>query len=93
MVTGVRKFFCWAGPLEPVARLEVCSRRLFRLPLLVHALRAVHGRDVAEATFLSTRHSGRRLVGRQSADSMFLNQRQGGTYIGGAEKIGLCAAD
>ena len=22
-----------------------------------------------------------------------LNQRQGGTYIGGAEKIGLCAAD
>ena len=26
MVTGARKLFCWAGPLEPVARLEVFGR-------------------------------------------------------------------
>ena len=68
MVTGARKLFCWERPLEPVARLEVCSRRLFRLPLLVQALRAVLGRDVAEAAFLSARHAGGRLVGRQSPD-------------------------
>ena len=68
MVTGARKLFCWAGPLEPVVRLEVFGRHLFWLPLLVHTLRAVLGADVAEAASRSARHSGGRLVGRQSAD-------------------------
>ena len=36
--------------------------------VLVYALRAVGGVDVAEPAFLSARHSGGRLVGRQSAD-------------------------
>ena len=53
MVTGARKLFCWAGPLEPVASLEVFGRHLFWLSLFVHAVRAVLGADVAEAVFLS----------------------------------------
>ena len=36
--------------------------------VLVYALRAVGGVDVAEPAFLFARHSGGRLVGRQSAD-------------------------
>ena len=59
MVTGARKLFCWAGPLEPVASLEVFGRHLFWLPLLVHTVRAVLGADVAEPTFLSAGHPGR----------------------------------
>ena len=68
MVTGARKLFCWAGPLEPVAPLEVFGRHLFWLSLLVHALRAVLGADVAEAALVFAGHSGGWLVGRQSAD-------------------------
>ena len=59
---------CWAGPLEPVAPLEVFGRHLFWLWLLVHTVWTVLGRDVAETAFLSAWHSGGRLVGRQSAD-------------------------
>ena len=68
VVTGACKLFCWAGPLEPVVRLEVFGRHLFWLSLLVHTVWAVLGADVAEAAFLRARHSGGWLVGRQSAD-------------------------
>ena len=51
-----------------VGHSEVAGSSAFGLGAFVHALRAVLGRDVAEATFLSTRHSGGWLVGRQSAD-------------------------
>ena len=58
LVTGARKLFCWAGPLEPVAGLEVFSRHLFRLPLLVHVVGAVLDHDVAEAAFLPAGNLG-----------------------------------
>ena len=71
LVTGARKLFCWAGTLEPVAPLEVCSRRFFRLPLLVHTVRAVLGADVAEPALLSAGYSGSRLVGREPAHQCY----------------------
>ena len=51
-----------------VGKSEVAGSSAFWLGAFIHALRAVCGADVAEATFLSARHSDGRLVGRQSAD-------------------------
>ena len=71
MVTGARKLFCWAGPLEPVAPLEVFGRHLFWLSLLVHTVWTVLGADFAEPAFRSAGYPGSRLVGREPAHQCY----------------------
>ena len=86
LVTGARKLFCWAGLLEPVAGLEVFSRHLFRLPLLVHAVGAVLDHDVAEAAFLPAGNLG----SRNCSDLWGSTDHQASHR--GAAKHGICFA-
>ena len=53
---------------DQVRESEVGGSFAFGLGAFVHALRAVSGRDVAEAAFLWARHPRCRPFGRQPAD-------------------------
>ena len=62
-----------------------------RLPAALRYHREGQHRKAAGITRVWDRWTVKGLCGDGEVPN--LNRRQGGTYIGGAEKIGLCAAD